>query len=882
MDPKPFTQFYGPAESSSKKNATTSKLPQRSPSSADTAGEISGRAQACKSPDITSLIYATVSHEGKDAPFTIISNTKFAKAPSVEIKYEPSGSNSLDYFLIELGSQALKSFQEDGDYLTFTFDHRAFVNVPERFIDLPHYKIVLNAKKDKKITLLIDTKRECKGSREVLRNHVELLRTGDYTYETQVEESSTPTNQNLHRKHHFSSPLEYYNTHLDDLEADFRQKQALLDELFKAEVFVEWDLVEPAGENIKCTVHFQYRGVPKLEIWEPEDDQIFELSLPLRTGCGKTLKLNLLSDKISESLEKGVLRLVILQKDIDLETIKLINKLRQERVDSVSDASNQRRTSFEYRVKTEPSRTYYDVQKQAFGELMRFLLRPEPQTHIKFDWLFKGREDIAPSIPPNQENLATLRRFELDLFQEEAAARVLYDMVPSGVTLINGPSGTGKSKTIQAVVFTAYQNREKLPILFCCPSEILLQQHLRRLAMTGVQIIYLTSKNLESHSTPCDDGFSEYGIAGNRKRWINTHPTHPLSENLRSILPPNSLNHQDLDPFGGDGDIWEKVDNLIWKDADIVFCTVDMALGKKFNNTFSPKLLILEEAYEVTEGLTLALMLRFRKSLQRCVLVGGLFQNSHRCLRFDSQKVSSMAARLGGSGWNNSKLRYNYRADLKICDFLREYAYNTAAHINKKAVLNNYKYHVESSKDILNRRNLVTPLISEVCKIESPQVWINVLGSEGAIGYGTVCNMVEVQVIQKLVTTLTTAGSVSHHAITVLTPYIGQVGKLRKALRDQILKGLSISTVEDYQGQECDVVIFSLVRSNFSFKIGMLNSNGMIVSALSRARYGNIIIGNHFMMSNLGDPHDYRNHHMKRLVNLKLIPVVDESQCRFS
>ncbi|KAF3221475.1 ATP-dependent helicase NAM7 [Orbilia oligospora] len=882
MDPKPFTQFYGPAESYSKKHATTSRLLQKSPSSAETAGETSGRAQACNSPDTTSLIYATVSHEGKDAPFTILSNKKFVKAPSVEIKYEPGGSNSLDYFLIELGSQALKSFQEDGDYLTFTFDYRAFVNIPERFIDLPHYKILLNAKRDKKITLRIDTKRECKGSREVLRNHVELLRTGGYTYETQVEESSTPTNQNRHRKHQFSSPLEYYNAHFNALEADFRQKQALLDELFKAEVFVEWDLVEPGGENIKCTVHFQYRGVPKLEKWEPENDQVFELSLPPRTGCGKTLKLNLLSDKIPESLESGILRLVILQKDTDLETIKLINQLRQERIDSVSDASSQRRSSFEYRIKTEPSRTYYEVQKQAFGELMRLLPRPEPQIPIKFHWLFKGREDIAPSIPPNQENLATLRRFHLDLFQEEAAARVLYDMVPSGVTLINGPSGTGKSKTIQAVVFTAYQNRERLPILFCCPTEILLQQHLRRLAMQGVQIIYLTSKNLESDSSPSDDDFSEFGIAGNRKRWINTHPTHPISENLRNILPPNSLNHQDLDPFGGDGGIWEKVDNLIWKDADIVFCTVDMALGKKFNNTFSPKLLILEEAYEVTEGLTLALMLRFRQSLKLCVLVGGPFQNAHRCLRFDQQKGTSMAARLGKSGWNNSKLRYNYRADLKICDFLREYAYNTAAHLNKKAVPNNYKYHIESSKDILNRPNHLTPLILEVCRVESSQVWINVLGSDVTVGYGTVCNMVEVQVIQKLVKRLTMAKSVPHHAVTVLTPYVGQVGELRKALSDQIAKGLSISTVEDYQGQECDVVIFSLVRSNFSFKIGTLNSNGMIVSALSRARYGNIIVGNHFMMSNLGNPHDYRNHHMKRLVNLKLIPVVDESQCRFS
>ncbi|KAK6519811.1 hypothetical protein TWF506_000105 [Arthrobotrys conoides] len=230
---------------------------------------------------IKDYVYATVEHEGEDAVFKIIINTKSVKTSSVDIKYGPSGSYRSDHFLIELNSQVLQSFREDGDYVTFTFDHRAFFNIPEKFNYLPHYKILLNAKKDKAITLLVDTERAYEESRKALRSHMELLRSGSYE-----NESSMPVvSHKLNRRNTFLSPSEYYSAHLDNIEVELCQHQALLDELFETEVDVHWDRVE-GDDDIKCTMYFQHRRIHKMETWEPDSNQIFELSLPyLRRLC---------------------------------------------------------------------------------------------------------------------------------------------------------------------------------------------------------------------------------------------------------------------------------------------------------------------------------------------------------------------------------------------------------------------------------------------------------------------------------------------------------------------------------------------------------------------------------------------------------------------
>ncbi|KAK4944466.1 hypothetical protein LTR10_016140 [Elasticomyces elasticus] len=83
--------------------------------------------------------------------------------------------------------------------------------------------------------------------------------------------------------------------------------------------------------------------------------------------------------------------------------------------------------------------------------------------------------------------------------------------------------------------------------------------------------------------------------------------------------------------------------------------------------------------------------------------------------------------------------------------------------------------------------------------------------------------------------------------LTVLTFYNGQRKKILKELRSysDITAGyLQVKTVDSYQGEENNVVILSLTRSNEDGRIGFLANINRVCVALSRAKFGFYIFGN--------------------------------------
>ncbi|PSN72156.1 P-loop containing nucleoside triphosphate hydrolase protein [Corynespora cassiicola Philippines] len=83
--------------------------------------------------------------------------------------------------------------------------------------------------------------------------------------------------------------------------------------------------------------------------------------------------------------------------------------------------------------------------------------------------------------------------------------------------------------------------------------------------------------------------------------------------------------------------------------------------------------------------------------------------------------------------------------------------------------------------------------------------------------------------------------------ITLLTFYNGQRKLLLKKLRlHQNLQGtqFNVVTVDSYQGEENDIVLLSLVRSNQRHNIGFLSVDNRVCVALSRAKRGLYIFGN--------------------------------------
>ena len=90
--------------------------------------------------------------------------------------------------------------------------------------------------------------------------------------------------------------------------------------------------------------------------------------------------------------------------------------------------------------------------------------------------------------------------------------------------------------------------------------------------------------------------------------------------------------------------------------------------------------------------------------------------------------------------------------------------------------------------------------------------------------------------------------------IGIISPYRAQVQYLRHLIKkDASLKPLrhllSVNTVDGFQGQERDIIVVSLVRSNKDGQIGFLRDLRRMNVAMTRARSKLIIIGDSHTLS---------------------------------
>ncbi|KAJ5631320.1 uncharacterized protein N7484_011420 [Penicillium longicatenatum] len=147
-------------------------------------------------------------------------------------------------------------------------------------------------------------------------------------------------------------------------------------------------------------------------------------------------------------------------------------------------------------------------------------------------------------------------------------------------------------------------------------------------------------------------------------------------------------------------------------------------------------------------------------------------------------------------------------------------------------------------------------------------------------------NQWEVDMATALVRHLVRQGEYKSTDIALLTPYTGQLRKLRSSLSNDfeiclserdletlaadgfdktedknpdedpkengrkaiekktLLQTLRLATVDNFQGEEAKVIIVSLVRSNSKRKVGFLRTENRINVLLSRAQHGMYLIGN--------------------------------------
>lgn len=123
-------------------------------------------------------------------------------------------------------------------------------------------------------------------------------------------------------------------------------------------------------------------------------------------------------------------------------------------------------------------------------------------------------------------------------------------------------------------------------------------------------------------------------------------------------------------------------------------------------------------------------------------------------------------------------------------------------------------------------------------------------GAEEISASGTsFLNRSEASATERIVTHLLKAG-VTPSQIGVITPYQGQrsyvVLHMQRTgpLRASLYKDIEVASVDSFQGREKDYIILSCVRSNEHQGIGFLSDPRRLNVALTRARYGVILMGN--------------------------------------
>lgn len=112
-------------------------------------------------------------------------------------------------------------------------------------------------------------------------------------------------------------------------------------------------------------------------------------------------------------------------------------------------------------------------------------------------------------------------------------------------------------------------------------------------------------------------------------------------------------------------------------------------------------------------------------------------------------------------------------------------------------------------------------------------------------------NRIEASKVVNIIRTLTRDGDVREADIGVITPYRQQVAKIKRALETFEMPDLRVGSVEQFQGQEREVIIISTVRSTVKhnevdkfFNLGFLTNYRRFNVAITRAKSLLIIVGN--------------------------------------
>ena len=386
--------------------------------------------------------------------------------------------------------------------------------------------------------------------------------------------------------------------------------------------------------------------------------------------------------------------------------------------------------------------------------------------------------------------------------------------VSRSFSMIHGPPGTGKSHTLTSLIhYLCATQPEGHRILVCAPSNEATDHLARRL---------IEALGSSARDTLC--------VVKSRSR---------IRHYRRDTIAPYI--------WTGKGD-----DPHFPPSHRIVCCTLSMS-GGSFLQEQRFKYVIIDEASQCLETECLVAVAHHTQHL---ILAGDHKQLGPVVLSQeakDAQLERSLFERLMQTQEANGvQLRIQYRMHPDISAWPNMHFYDSK--IEDGVTKKERELHLPIAK-ILQTKAISFP---------SPNVFIDIRGVCTKTRLGSSSNKAEEVAALSLFISLTRVGV---GKVVILTPYLGQAGEINLAARRLNMKGFNnrsvAYTISQFQGQEADVVILTLVRSLHTVKLrgkvikeGISNSIGFTADpkrinvGLTRAKKAMFVLGDAALLKN--------------------------------
>lgn len=441
------------------------------------------------------------------------------------------------------------------------------------------------------------------------------------------------------------------------------------------------------------------------------------------------------------------------------------------------------------------------------------------------------RDILLGNNPVHTFKLFPVRFPWLNPSQEMAVNKVLE---AKDVAIIHGPPGTGKTTTLVEAIYETLHRENQ--VLVCAQSNTAVDWISEKLVDRGVNVLRI------GNPTRVNDKMLSFTY----ERRFEAHPDYPELWSIRKAIRETmsrlrGKNREEKDTIRNRlsrlrsraTELEVKIDAELFHDARVIACTlVGSANRLLMNRNFTS--LFIDEAAQALEA---ACWIAIGKA-DRVILAGDHHQlpPTIKCIE---------AARGGLDRTLMQKIIFNKPQTVSILTI-------------------QYRMHADimrfPSRWFYNNRLEAAPEVSQrgILQLDNPIAWVNTSDLEFAEDVNSdsmsrINKEEAVLLIEHLKSYINKIGKerLLEEKIDfgVISPYKAQVHYLRSLVkRDTFFKPfrrlITIHTVDGFQGQERDVILISLVRSNERGQIGFLSDLRRMNVAITRSRMKLIILGN--------------------------------------